>query len=109
MAFPGLVGAKGQVLDLGNEFLVLARQHEAKANQARALRDIDEAAGIDDAPAKPDDVDVALLVDLAGRHDRRVEDADIVKMKLAGLADDGQWIGRDSQADDAGRDAAGDT
>src|SRR6267378_5477282 len=98
-----LLGAERQVLDLVDELLTLAFERKAETDQPRALGDIDKAAGADHAATQTRNIHVALLIDLTGAHERSVETAAVVKIKLARVRDDRRRMCGDAEVDAAGR------
>src|SRR5260370_21720881 len=67
---------------------------------------MEKAARANDAPAEARDIDVPVLINLAGAHERGVEAAAIVEIKLAGVRDDRRRMRRDAEVDAASRHAA---
>src|SRR5260370_38871250 len=67
---------------------------------------MNKAACAKDAPAEARDIDVPVLINLACAHERRVQAAATVEIKLAGVRDDRRRMRRDAEVDAASRHAA---
>src|SRR5437762_11952677 len=94
------------MLDPVDELLASAFEGKTKTHEPRALGYIDKAAGADHAAHQTRDIHVAVAIDLARHHERGVETAAVVEIKLAGVRDDRGWIRRDAEVDATAGDAA---
>src|SRR5438874_12756355 len=94
------------MLDLVDELLTRAVERKTKTHESCALGYIDKAAGADHAAAETRHVHVAVAIDLAGPHERGVEAAAVVEIKLAGVRDDSRWIRRGAEVAAAAGPAA---
>ena len=90
------------MLDLVDELLARAFERKTKTHESGALGYIDKAAGADHAAAETRHVHVAVAIDLAGPHERGVEAAAVVEIKLAGVRDDRRGMRCDPKVDAAG-------